>query len=93
METSPYEAPTPSDSASHQPTDTIQLWKALDTLVELGLSKDKILSLSKLGVAGTHTVLDVFEQDGREAVNGLVGPLEGVSEDTLHGWLKAIAGK
>jgi len=93
METSPYGAPTPGDPASHQPTDTIRLWKALDGLVGYGLSRDVILFMSKLGVAGVHRMLDVFEQEGREAVDGLLSSLEGVSEGTLRNWLDAIAGK
>jgi hypothetical protein len=93
METSPYGAPTPSDPASHPSTNTIQLWRALDGLVELGLSRDVILFLSKLGVAGVHRMLDVFEHEGREAVDGHLASLEGVAEDTLGNWLDAIAGK
>jgi hypothetical protein len=93
METSPYGAPTPGDPIAHPSTDTIKLWKALDGLVELGLSKDVILFLSKLGVVGAHRMLDVFEREGRETVDGLLSPLEGVAEDTLRSWLDAIAGK
>jgi hypothetical protein len=93
METSPYWAPTPGSSASQQPTDAIPLFKALHALVEFGLTKERILALSKLGIAGAHTILDVFEQEGREAVDGLLSPLEGVAEDTLQDWLGAIAGK
>ncbi|KAF2684120.1 hypothetical protein K458DRAFT_37751 [Lentithecium fluviatile CBS 122367] len=93
METSPYGAQTPSDAASHQPTDHIQLYKAVDDLVKLGLSKEKILLLSKLGLAGIHAILDVFEGEGRQAVDGLLRPLEGVSDDVLRGWVDAIVDK
>jgi hypothetical protein len=88
MDTSSYGAPTPSEA-----TDTIGLWKAVDALVELGMSRELIQILSKLGAAGVHRVLDVFEQGNRDAVDRLLGPIEGVSEDALGSWFDAIAGK
>ena len=93
MESSSHGVLTPTDPTLQPPTDPIRLWKALDALLELGLSRDWIMSLSKLGVAGAHRMLSVFEQNGRKAVDSLLSPLEGVSEDTLGNWLDAIAGK
>jgi hypothetical protein len=93
MDTLSHGAPMPSEANSQHPTNTIGLWEAVDALVELGLSRELILSLSKLGAAGVHRVLDVFEQEGREAVDGLLSPIEGVSEDALGSWFDAIASK
>jgi hypothetical protein len=93
MDTSSYGAPTPSEANPQHPTDTIGLWKAVDALVERGMSRELIQILSKLGTAGVHRVLDVFEQKGRDVVDRLLGPIEGVSEDALGSWFDAIAGK
>lgn len=89
MEASPGGAPTPSDT-SHSPSP-LQLFRSARALRNFGFSNDDILVLSKLGSAGAHRVVELYEHEGPEAAHKLLGSLEGAPEDTLREWLEEIA--
>ena len=67
--------------------------QALGRLVDAELSKDEILSISRLGIAGVGRILDIFQHEDRSTVNHLLGSLEDRDENTLGTLIDVMTSK
>lgn len=88
-------SPNPSTPYTASPSYRPQLgiFEALERLVNFDLSKHDILLMSRLGAVGVGKILDLFQNEGRSAVDQLVGSLEGHSENTLGSMIDVAASK
>jgi hypothetical protein len=59
-------------------------FRALKTLLQSGLEKEDITSVSKLGIEGIERLLKIWEREGREGMNSLLNPIKGVDSSLLE---------
>jgi hypothetical protein len=59
-------------------------YRALETLLQSGLEKEDITSVSRLGIAGIERLLKIWEREGREGMNSLLNPIKGLDSSLLE---------
>jgi hypothetical protein len=80
------EVPAFERPISPKPTQALApyQYRALETLLQSGLEKEDINSVSKLGIEGIERLLKIWEREGREGMNSLLNPIKGLDSSLLE---------
>jgi hypothetical protein len=67
--------------------------RALETLLQSGLEKEDIPSVSRLGIEGLERVWRIWEREGKEGMNSLLSPIGELDPSLLEASLSDMSRK